>query len=113
MPRTGRRRLQQREITYFVLRGAAAAGVIISATLVPHGLAAALLCVASGLLAVLTCIGVNAGGPGERAGSLAFERAYDKVRPPQGDWPPYDPSLVVDGELADPPPARHQPPAAA
>lgn len=99
MPTT--RRLGRREIAYFTLRGLAAAGVVMSATALPPGLPAALLCVGSGLLAVLTCIGVNAGGPGEQSGSAPFERAYARIRPPQGDWPPYDPDRVVDGELID------------
>ncbi len=88
-------------MTYFVLRGSAAAGVVVSATVVPPGLPAALLCVGSGILAVLTCIGVNAGGPGEQSGSAPFQRAYDRVRAPQGEWPPYDPARVVEGELVD------------
>ena len=100
MART-RRRLHRREVTYFTLRGIAALGVVLSATVLPHGLPAALLCIASGVLAVLTCVGVNAGGPGEQSGSAPFQRAYDRVRAPQGEWPPYDPSKVVDGELVD------------
>ena len=88
-------------MAYFSLRGLAAAGVLVSATLVPPGLAAALLCIASGILAVLTCIGVNAGGPGEAAGGRAQERAYQRVRAPQGEWPPYPAERVVDGELVD------------
>jgi hypothetical protein len=100
VPRT-RRRLTRREIAYFTLRGLAALGVVLSMTVLPSGLPAALICVVSGVLAVLTCIGVNAGGPGEQSGSAPFERAYAKVRPPQGDWPPYDPSRVVEGELVD------------
>ena len=100
MART-RRRLHRREIAYFVLRGLAAVGVVVSATVLPHGLPAALVCIGSGVLAVLTCVGVNAGGPGEQSGSAPFERAYDRIRPPQGDWPPYDPGRVVDGELVD------------
>lgn len=93
--------LTRRHVAYFVLRGLAAGGVLISATVVPPGLPAALLCMGSGLLAVLTCIGVNAGGPGERAGSRAQQRAYDRVRAPQGLWPPYDDSyVVVDGSRA-------------
>lgn len=96
-----RRTLTRREVTYFALRGVAAFGVLLSATVLPHGLPAALLCVASGLLAVLTCIGVNAGGPGEQSGSAPFQRAYERVRAPQGEWPPYD-SRVVEGELVEP-----------
>lgn len=98
---TTRRRLSQREIAYFTLRGLAALGVVLSMTVLPRGLPAALICVVSGVLAVLTCIGVNAGGPGEQSGSAPFQRAYDRVRPPQGEWPPYDPAKVVDGELVD------------
>ncbi len=97
---TTRRRLTRREIAYFTLRGAAAVGVVVSATLIPHGLPAALLCIASGLLAIFTCIGVNAGGPGEQSGSAPFQRAYDRVRAPQGEWPPYD-GKVVEGELVE------------
>lgn len=102
MTRTrARRLLSRREKAYFTLRGMAALGVFVSATVVPRGLPAALLCVASGLLAVLTCVGVNAGGPGEQSGSAPFLRAYDRVRAPQGQWPPYDEAKVVDGELVD------------
>lgn len=93
--------LSRRHVAYFALRGLAAAGVLVSATVVPRGLPAALLCMASGLLAVLTCIGVNAGGPGERAGTAPQARAYERIRPPQGAWPPYDPERVVDGELVE------------
>ena len=105
MPTT-RRTLSRREVTYFALRGVAALGVLLSATVLPHGLPAALVCVASGLLAVITCVGVNAGGPSEQSGSAPFQRAYERVRAPQGEWPPYDPSRVVDGELADEPVRR-------
>lgn len=93
------RRPDRRQTAYFVLRGLAALGVALSATVLPPGLPAALVCVASGVLAVLTCIGVNAGGPGERAGARPQQRAYDRLRAPQGTWPPYD-ARVVDGELA-------------
>lgn len=93
--------LPRRQLAYFTLRGLAAAGVLASATVVPHGLPAALLCMGSGLLAVLTCVGVNAGGPGERAGAEAQQRAYDRIRPPQGAWPPYERGRVADGGLAE------------
>ena len=93
--------LTRRHITYFVLRGVAAVGVLVSALLVPPGLPAALLCMGSGLLAVLTCIGVNAGATGEQAGAARQARAYERIRPPQGTWPPYDPGRVVDGELVE------------
>lgn len=100
-PAGKRRTLTRREVTYFALRGGAAVGVVLSATVAPRGLPAALLCVACGLLAVLTCVGVNAGGPGEQAGTAPQQRAYDRVRAPQGEWPPYPHERVVDGELVD------------
>lgn len=93
--------LTPRHVVYFSLRGLAALGVLVSATVVPRGLPAALLCMACGLLAVLTCVGVNAGATGERAGARAQDRAYQRIRPPQGEWPPYDPGRVVDGVLVD------------
>lgn len=89
-----------RHVAYVALRGLAALGVVASATLVPPGLPAMLLCLASGVLAVVTCVGVNAGGPGERAGSRAQQRAYERVRAPQGLWPPYDDSYLT-AELVD------------
>ena len=100
MPTT-ERSFGRREISYFVLRGIAALGVLLSATVLPRGGPAALVCVLSGILAVLTCVGVNAGGPGEQSGSAPFERAYERVRPPQGEWPPYAADRVVEGELVD------------
>lgn len=98
---TTRRRLSRRELTYFCLRGSAALGVVLSATVEPPGLPAALQCIACGVVAVLTCVGVNAGGPGEAAGTAPQQRAYDRVRAPQGEWPPYAHDRVVDGELVD------------
>ncbi len=98
---TGSPRWGRRELTYFAVRGAAALGFVLSAVVLPHGGAAALVAIACGLVAVLTCLATNAGGPGEQSGSAPFQRAYDRVRAPQGDWPPYDPSRVVDGELVD------------
>lgn len=100
-PASTRRLLSRREVTYFVLRGAAAVGVVLSATVAPRGLPAALLCIGCGLLAVLTCVGVNAGGPGEAAGTAPQQRAYERVRAPQGEWPPYPQEQVVEGELVD------------
>lgn len=90
--------LDRRQKAYFGLRGLAALGIPLSATM-PPGPGAAAVCLGSGLLAVLTCLGVNAGGPGERAGARAQERAFAQIRPPQGEWPPYDPGRVVEGEL--------------
>ena len=100
-PRATQRSVSRREVAYFSLRGLAALGVLLSATALPRGLPAALVCIGSGVLAVLTCVGVNAGGPGEHAGTAPQQRAYDRVRAPQGDWPPFTPSQVVKGELVD------------
>lgn len=93
--------LSRRHVAYFALRGLAAVGVLLSATVLPRGLPAALLCMACGVLAVLTCVGVNAGAAGEQAGARAQDRAYQRIRAPQGTWPPYDPGRVVDGRLVD------------
>ena len=82
-------RVPSRQATYVALRGSAALGVVGSATLMPTGGAAGLICLGSGLLAIFTCIGVNAGAPGEQAGADAQGRALARIMPPQGDWPPY------------------------
>lgn len=89
----------RRQVAYLLLRGGAALTFVLSALVLHRGLAAGLLCIGAGVVAVLTCIGVNAGGPGELAGSRAQERAYERIRPPQGDWPPFAPERVLDGEV--------------
>lgn len=66
--------------------------MLLLAVVVPPGIGAALLFVAGGLLAVLTSFGTNAGGPGEQAGARPQDRHFDRLMPPQGDWPPYDPA---------------------
>jgi hypothetical protein len=91
-----------RQKTYFAIRGGAAGLFFLSATVLPHGLPAVLGCGIAGAASLLTCIGVNAGGPGEQAGALAQGVRYDKERAPQGDWPPYDPELIIDGEVVRP-----------
>jgi hypothetical protein len=87
-----------RQITYLAVRAVAALVFVLGATLLPPGLPAALVCLAAGLAAVGTCIGVNAGGPGERAGARPQDRYFDSLQAPQGDWPPYD-----DGARGAPP----------
>lgn len=72
---------------------------VLSATVL-HGTPAVLGCAVAGIGGLLTCIGVNAGGPGEQNGARREQVRYDRSRAPQGQWPPYDPSKVVDGELA-------------
>ncbi len=90
-----------RHKAYFVFRGSSAGIFLLSATVLPRGAPAIVGCIVAGMGGVLTCIGVNAGGPGERAGGRVEGVRYDKVRAPQGDWPPYDPAMVVEGKLAD------------
>lgn len=92
--------LDRRQKTYVVVRCGAALVFILAALLMPPGLGAGLVIMGAGVVAVLTCIGTLAGGPGERAGARAQNRALAQMRAPQGDWPPYDDTTVVDGELA-------------
>lgn len=93
-------RLDRRQRTYVVLRAGAAVVFIVAAGVLPRGVPAALLCVAAGLVAVMTSFGTNAGGPGERAGARPQDRAFDRMRAPQGDWPPYRAEPVATDELA-------------
>ncbi|HVE74805.1 MAG TPA: hypothetical protein VNA30_06960 [Mycobacteriales bacterium] len=91
--------MSDRMRTYLLWRALALCLFLMSA-LMPRGLPAAAVCVVAGLMAVLSCVGTNAGGPGEQAGARAQGRVYDRVRPPQGDWPPFDESKVVDGAVS-------------
>jgi hypothetical protein len=93
------RRIGRRQVTYLSLRAVALLAFVLSAFVMPSGAAAAAVCVAAGLVAVLSGIGVNAGGPGEQAGARRQTDVYERVRPPQGDWPPFDPDRIVDGEV--------------
>jgi hypothetical protein len=88
-----------RQKAYLSLRGGGAALFIFSSTVLPHGVPAAMLAMTGGLIALLTCLGVNAGGPGEQAGAHVEHMNLEKVRPPQGDWPPYEDSMIVEGEV--------------
>jgi hypothetical protein len=94
-------RPRSRQATYLLLRGGAAVAFLLSSVALPPGPVAGLCVMAAGLVAVFTCLSVNAGGPGERAGTVPQERWLEGVRAPQGDWPPYDPERVVEGELVD------------
>jgi len=87
-----------RQKAYFGFRSSSA-GLFLLSALALHGTAAVICCVSAGVGGLLTSIGVNAGGPGERAGARTQQAAYGRVRAPQGDWPPYDPAKVIDGEL--------------
>ena len=89
----------RRKVAYLVLRGGAALTFVLSALLLHRGAVAGLICIGAGVVAVLTSIGVNAGGPGELAGAKAQERAFERIRPPQGEWPPFAADRVLDGEV--------------
>jgi hypothetical protein len=93
----------RRQTTYLVLRGGAATLFLVSAVALPRGPLAGVLVMVAGLIAVLSCFGVTAGGPGERAGSVAQDLRIEGVRAPQGDWPPFDEERVVEGELVERP----------
>ena len=92
--------LDRRQKTYLLVRGGAGLVFVLAALLLPRGPMAGLVIMAAGLVAVLSCLWTNAGSPGERAGARPQNRAFEQMRAPQGDWPPYEPSTVVDGELA-------------
>jgi hypothetical protein len=81
--------MSRRRGTYLAIRLAAAV-VLLAATVMPRGVPAGLLTMAAGVAAVLSCVGVNAGGPGEQWGARPQDRWFDSLRAPQGDWPPYD-----------------------
>ena len=82
--------MSRRQGTYLAIRLGAALVFVLAATVMPRGLPAGLLIMAAGLAAVLSCIGINAGGPGEQAGARPQQRWLDSLRAPQGDWPPYE-----------------------
>lgn len=91
--------LGRRQLTYYALRAGATAAFLSSAFVLPRGVPAALVCVAAGLVAVFAGISANAGGPGEAAGARRQVDDLEPRRPPQGDWPPFDPSRDVEGEV--------------
>ena len=89
-------------MTYFSLRAVAVVAFLSSVLFMPRGAPAALVCISAGAVAVLAGIGVNAGGPGEQAGARVQMDNYESIRPPQGDWPPFDEDRVVEGEVVRP-----------
>jgi hypothetical protein len=95
-----------RQKAYFLVRGGAVLAFVLSWSVMPPGIGAAAVAMGAGLVGLLTCIGVNAGGPGERAGASAQRARLEHLRPPQGDWPPYDEDRIVEGELLRPPDPR-------
>ena len=95
----------RRKRTYLLVRLVAATVFILAATVLPRGIPAALLVVAAGVVAVVSSLWANAGGPGERAGARPQDRFFDSVVPPQGDWPPYDPDTDSSEATLRPPTA--------
>jgi hypothetical protein len=92
-----------RQKAYYGIRAAALLIFILAALVIPSGIVAGLVAGSAGIVGLLTCIGVNAGGPGERAGAIEQGVRYEQARAPQGDWPPYPDTLVVDGEVVKEP----------
>ena len=92
--------MDRRQKGYFAFRGASAALFLVSATILPHGAPAVIGCLVAGIGGLLSCIGANAGGPGEMQGAAAEQVVYDRTRAPQGDWPPFPEERIVEGERA-------------
>lgn len=88
-----------RQKAYYGIRAAALLVFILASLVIPSGLVAGLVAGGAGIVGLLTCIGVNAGGPGERAGATEQGVRYEHARAPQGDWPPYPENKVVEGEI--------------
>ena len=98
--------MSRRQGTYLAIRFGSAVVFLVAATLMPRGLPAGLLILAAGIVAVLSCVGVNAGGPGEQWGARPQDRWFDSLRAPQGDWPPYEaPPASAPSEATVRPPA--------
>ena len=95
--------MTRRQSAYLAVRLVAGTVFVLAATVLPRGVPAGLLVMAAGLAAVASCIGVNAGGPGEQAGARPQSRWVDSVMPPQGDWPPYDPGETPPQATLEPP----------
>ncbi|MDT7573526.1 MAG: hypothetical protein QOE05_3700 [Actinomycetota bacterium] len=94
--------VRRRQITYYSLRAGATCAFILAAFVLPRGAPAGMLALGAGVVAVLSGIGANAGGPGEQAGSRRQMDHYEQVRAPQGDWPPFDESRDIDGQVVKP-----------
>jgi hypothetical protein len=94
--------VRRRQIVYYSLRAGAGLTFVLAAFVLPKGAPAGLLALAAGIVAVLAGIGVNAGGPGEQAGARRQMDHYEQVRAPQGDWPPFDETRDIEGQVYDP-----------
>ena len=88
-----------RQKAYYGIRAVALLCFVLAATVLPSGVPAGIVAAAAGVVGLLTCIGVNAGGPGEQAGAREEGVRYEQARAPQGDWPPYPENKVVEGEV--------------
>lgn len=97
--------MSRRQRAYLGIRLGAAVLFLVAVSVVPPGVPAGLMVMAAGLVAVLSCVGVNAGAVGEQAGAREQNRWFDSVRAPQGEWPPY-------AEAEEPPRATPGPSAA-
>lgn len=100
-PRRTVRAVTGRQKAYYGIRAGALLIFVVAALVMPRGVPAGLAAGAAGIIGLLTCIGVNAGGPGERAGALEQGVRYEQARAPQGDWPPYPDDKVVEGEVVE------------
>ena len=94
--------LRRRQITYYSLRVGALLAFILAAFVLPKGAPAGIVAITAGIVAVLAGIGANAGGPGEQAGARRQMDHYEQVRAPQGDWPPFDDTRDIEGEVSPP-----------
>lgn len=94
--------MSRRQLAYGALRGGALVLFVLSAAVLPRGAPAVTGCITAGIVAILSCVGVNAGGPGERAGARAEQVRYERTRAPQGDWPPFPEDRVIEGRVEDP-----------
>ena len=95
--------MTSRQKAYYGIRALALLGFVLAALVMPSGVPAGIVAAGAGVIGMLTCLGVNAGGPGEQAGAREEGVRYEKARAPQGDWPPYPDSKVVDGEIVKDP----------
>lgn len=94
-------RVRSRKGVYLTVRLLAGAAFLLAVTVLPSGLAPALVVVGAGAAAVAASIWSNAAGPGERAGARQQDRYFDSIAPPQGDWPPYEPGSRERGASED------------
>lgn len=91
---------------YLLVRGGSIALFVLSVGVLDQGVWAGLGCLVAGVIGVLGCVGVNAGGPGERAGAGAWARGRERQRVAQGEWPPYPEERIIEGEVLAPLPRQ-------